>query len=101
VFFDTTRGGHMLDVDARLIRNRKVEGAPIPLSRLARLPEIGGKSQRMSSWFPVANPRIFRRAAGDMWLDALSTAVPPEHHKSPSYVIYQRLELPTGKPSKR
>jgi hypothetical protein len=59
----------MLDVDARLIRNRKVEGAPIPLSRLARLPETGGKSQRMSSWFPVANPRIFRRAAGDMWLD--------------------------------
>lgn len=93
VFFDTTRGGHMLDVDARLIRNRKVEGAPIPLSRLARLPETDGKSQRMSSWFPVANPRIFRRAAGDMWLDVLSTAVPPEHHKSPSYVIYQRFDL--------
>jgi hypothetical protein len=83
----------MLDVDARLIRNRKVEGAPIPLSRLARLPETGGKSQRMSSWFPVANPRIFRRAAGDMWLDVLSTAVPPEHHKSPNYVIYQRFDL--------
>jgi hypothetical protein len=93
VFFDTTRGGHVLDVDARLIRNAKVEGAAIPLSRLAGLPDAGGKSQSMSSWFPVANPRIFQRAEGDMWLDVLSTAVPPEHHKSPNYVIYQRFDL--------
>jgi hypothetical protein len=76
-----------------LIRNAKVEGPPIPLSRLARLPETGGKSQSMSTWFPVANPRIFRRAEGDASLDVLSTAVPPEHHKSPSYVIYQRFDL--------
>jgi hypothetical protein len=101
VFFDTTRGHHVLDVDARLIRNGKVEGAPIVLSRLARLPGAGAKSQGLSSWFPVANPRLFRRAAGDIWLDVLSTVVPPEHHKSPTYVIYQRVELPTGKSAGR
>jgi hypothetical protein len=101
VFFDTTRGAHVLDVDARLIRGAKVEGESIPLSRLARLSDAAGKSQGMSSWFPVANPRLFRRPAGDLWLDVLSTAVPPEHHKSPSYVIYQRVELPAGKPSKK
>ena len=101
VFFDTTQGQHVLDVDARLIRNGKVEGAPIAISRLARLADSGGKSQSLSTWFPVANPRLFRSSSGEMWLDVLSTAVPPAHHKSANYVIYQRVELPAGKPSSK
>jgi len=91
----------VLDVDARLIRNGKIDGAPITISRLARLTDSGGKSQGMSTWFPVANPRLFRPSSGEMWLDVLSTAVPPAHHKSANYVIYQRIEVPTGKPSSK
>jgi len=94
VFFDTTDGEHLLDYDARLLRNGNVEAAPITLSRLARISAAGGKRQdALSSWFPVAGPRLFRHANGRVWLDVLTTAATPEQHNSPHFVVYERTEV--------
>ncbi len=94
VFFDTTDGEHLLDYDARLLRNGNVEAAPIMLSRLARITAAGGKRQdALSSWFPVAGPRLFRHANGRVWLDVLTTVATPEQHNSPHFVVYERTEV--------
>ena len=46
VFFDTTDGEHLLDYDARILRNGSVEGASIVLSQLARITAAGEKTTR-------------------------------------------------------
>ena len=94
VFFDTTDGEHLLDYDARLLRGGNIEGTPIVLSRLARMTAVGGKQKEaLSSWFPVAGPRLFRHANGRVWLDVLTTVATPEQHKSPHFVVYERTEV--------
>ena len=94
IFFDTTDGEHLLDYDARLLRNGNVEGAPIVLSRLARTTASGERRRdALSSWFPVAGPRLFRHANGRVWLDVLTTVAAPEQHKSPHVVVYERTEV--------
>ena len=64
------------------------------LSRLARMTAAAGKEKTaLSSWFPVAAPRLFRHANGRIWLDVLTTAAVPEEHKAPHLVIYTRTEV--------
>jgi hypothetical protein len=94
VFFDTTDGEHLLDYDARILRSGNVEGAPIVLSRLARITAAGGRQKEaLSSWFPVVGPRLFRHPNGRVWLDVLTTVAVPEHHQSPHLVVYHRTEV--------
>jgi hypothetical protein len=77
-----------------VLRSGKVEAAPIVLSRLARMTSAGGKRQEaLSSWFPIAGPRLFRHPNGRVWLDVLTTVATPEQHKSPHLVVYERTEV--------
>jgi hypothetical protein len=95
VFFDTDAGGrYLFDTDAVLLRNGLVEGAPVPLSRMARA-GAAARSPRegLSAWFPTTMRRLSREPDGRAWLDVLTALVPPEHHHSPVYVIYQRREV--------
>jgi hypothetical protein len=93
VFYDTTRGEHLLDYDARVLRGGNIEGPAIALSQLARLSSAAGKDEALSSWFPVAGPRLFRDGAGRLWLDILATVATPGKNQSAHLVVYQRAEV--------
>lgn len=95
VFFDTDAGGHYIfDTDAVVLRNGVLEAPPRPLSRMART-GAAARSPRdgLSAWFPTTAPRLFNPPGGRAWLDVLTSLATPEHHRSPVYVIYQRVDV--------
>ena len=95
VFFDYQDQSHeAFDSDALLLRDGKIAGPPIPLSRNARIAiDAGHGDDATASWFATAAPRLYRPGDGHVWLDVLYTAQTPERHASPHYVIYLRREM--------
>ncbi|HUG37081.1 MAG TPA: hypothetical protein VML54_09045, partial [Candidatus Limnocylindrales bacterium] len=79
----------VFDSDAVVLRGGRIAGAPIPLSRMA---ETARDGNALSTWFPTAAPRLYRRPDGRVWLDVLESASPPDPHRSPTYVIYHRVD---------
>jgi hypothetical protein len=95
VFFDyQDQSREVFDSDALLLRNGRLIGAPIPLSRNAKTAlDAKRPDDALATWFASAAPRLYRQADGRVWLDVLYTAQTPERHGSPHYVIYQRREV--------
>ena len=95
VFFDYQDQSHeAFDVDALVLRDGKIVGKPIPLSRNAKAAiDANRGDDALAAWFSTPAPRIYRQADGRAWLDVLYTAQTPERHGSPHYVIYLRHDL--------
>ena len=96
LFFDTVpRAGLRLDSAVRVLRDGRLEGPPIPLTRLARDAVAAGRAREAwSTWFPCAAPRVFRGAAGRAWLDVLQTVVTsPGQADAVHYIVYLRREV--------
>jgi len=95
VFFDhQDQNREVFDSDALILRNGRLIGGPIPLSRNAKTAlDAKRPDDALATWFASAAPRLYRQADGRVWLDVLYTAQTPERHGSPHYVIYQRREV--------
>jgi hypothetical protein len=95
LFVDTVPAvGKRFDAVARVLRDGRLDGPPIRLTRAARDAVGSGHPERAwSTWFPVAAPRVFRSADGRAWLDVLETVVTTPDAQAAHYVVYQRLDV--------
>jgi hypothetical protein len=96
LFVDRVPGaGLRFDSTARVLRDGRLEGPAIPLTRTAReAVEAGRPREAWSTWFPCAAPRVFRDADGRAWLDVLQTVVTsPGVRGAAHYIVYQRREI--------
>jgi ABC transporter substrate binding protein len=96
LFFDTIpRAGLRLDSAARVVRDGRLEGPAILLTRSARDAVAAGRAREAwSTWFPCAAPRVYRGADRRAWLDVLQTVVTsPGQADAVHYVVYLRREV--------
>jgi hypothetical protein len=77
-----------------ILQNGNIVGAPIVLPGLARTAAAAAREKSaLSSWLPVAGPKLFRHRNGRVWLDVLTTAAVSEEPKWPHLIVYQRTEV--------
>lgn len=92
VFFEL-RGypREIFDSDAVIVRDGAVDGAPIPVSQMAR--RAKRPADALGNWFPSTAPRVHRQPDGRLWLDTLQVAETPEAHGAAHPVVYQRIDV--------